>query len=74
MKDYTNTLVTYTHIDKTSFAYSDVPLLFLFLCFKQHMVPTATITTTTVTAVTPTTMAELGVVSKYKVLRVAKKF
>ena len=57
MKDYTNTLVT--HIGKTSVAYSDVPLLF-FLCFKQHMIPTATISMmiTQTAAMTPMMMAK----------------
>ena len=55
MKDYTNTLVT--HIGKTSVAYSDLPLLF-FLCFKQHMIPTATISVTQTAAMTPMMMTK----------------
>ena len=57
MKDYTNTLVT--HIGKTSVAHSDIPLLF-FLCFKQHMIPTATISMmiTQTAAMTPMMMAK----------------
>ena len=36
---------------------SNVPLLFLLLCFKQHMIPTASITpTAAMTPMTPPTM------------------
>ena len=55
MKDYTNTLVTLT--GTTSVAYSDVPLLF-FLCFKQHMIPPATISITPTAAMTPMMMTK----------------
>ena len=36
---------------------SDVPLLFLFLCFRQHLIPTATISVTPTAAMTPMMMA-----------------
>ena len=50
-----DTLVTL--ICKTSVAYSDVPLLFFF-CFKQHMIPPATISVRPTAAMTPTMMTK----------------
>ena len=47
--------ISHTHSKIANF---DVPLLLLHLCFKQHMIPTATISTPPTTAMTPMMMAK----------------
>ena len=45
---------------------SDVPLLFLLLCFKQHMIPTTSVTPTG--AMTPIVMATETEIQQYKLV------
>ena len=46
----------------------DVRLLFLHLCFKQHMIPTATISITPAAAMTPTMMVTETEIQQYKLV------
>ena len=50
-------------ISRTSIAHSDVPLLFLLLCFKQHMITTTSLIPTA--AMTPMMVTETDI-KQYK--------